>query len=662
MNDRETMSRKRTIVAAVSATATMAGMMIAGGSGAAMASPAPTVTQLPGSAVPFTSHASATGAVAGSQQLSIQVWLRGQTAAAQNFATAVSTPGSPQFHHYLSPDSYTARFGPTRAEASKVEAWLRAQGFTGITVDSQRSYVRATATTTKINKAFATTLKLYKSSAKVNAGKFQLRANNKAISVPSSLAGSVVGVTGMDNAAPTVPLEGPDGKTPSTPKAAKVSSKACSHYYGQHITRGLPRHFGVTAFPTEPCGYTARQVRVAYGANMHNTGRGQTIALVELGLTPEMFRTLRDYAKAVRMPSPVKSRYHELSLGQGSACGDFFDVEEQLDVESSFDMAPGAHQLVVGGDSCNNGDFGLQGLFNADTAVLGGNGHHPRASIASNSWESGDESQPASLTNIEHAFLLRAAAEGVGMYFSAGDASGAESPSTDPFAVSVGGTTLGIGKTDNRLFETGWSTGESFRSGKRLKWIFCCEQGASGGGASLLWKEPAYQKRVVPAALAKGPGNRGPSRVAPDISADADPFTGFAVGLLSFDPPAAPSFFLSDIGGTSLAAPLVAGIVAAAQQGQHKAFGLINPAIYKLAGTSAIHDALPLTSHTPALFRGMVCDTATCGQQLLTTFDDQSPNMLGYTGQVALKGYDDMTGVGTPAGQKFITALRRLEK
>ncbi len=656
------MSRKRTLIAAVSATATMAGMMIAGGGGAAMASPAPTVTQLPGSAVPFTSHARVTGAVAGSEQLSIQVWLKGQTAAAQNFATAVSTPGSPQFHHYLSPDSYTARFGPTRAEASKVEAWLRAQGFTGITVDSQRSYVRATATTAKINKAFAVTLKLYKSSAKANAGRFRLRANNKAISVPSSLASSVAGVTGMDNAAPIIPLEGPNGKTPSTPQAAKVSSKACSHYYGKHITRGLPRHFGVTAFPTEVCGYTARQLRVAYGANMHNTGRGQTIALVELGLTPEMFRTLRDYAKADRLPSPVKSRYHELVLGQGNNCGDPFDVEEQLDVESSFDMAPGAHQLVVGGDSCNNGDFGLQGLFNADLAVLGGNGHHPRASIASNSWESGDESQPVSLTNIEHAFLLRAAAEGVGMYFSAGDGSGAESPSTDPLAVSVGGTTLGIGKTDNRLFETGWSTGASFRSGKRLKWIFCCEAGASGGGASLLWKEPGYQKRVVPAVLAKGPGNRGPSRVAPDISADADPFTGFAVGLLSFDPPAAPSFSLSDIGGTSLAAPLVAGIVAAAQQGQHKAFGLINPAIYKLAGTSAIHDARPLTSHSPVLFRGVVCASAACGEQLLTTFDDQNPNMFGYTGQVTLKGYDNMTGVGTPDGQKFITALRRLEK
>jgi hypothetical protein len=36
--------------------------------------------------------------------------------------------------------------------------------------------------------------------------------------------------------------------------------------------------------------------------------------------------------------------------------------------------------------------------------------------------------------------------------------------------------------------------------------------------------------------------------------------------------------------------------------------------------------------------------------------------MSGYTGQVTLKGYDNMTGLGTPNGQKFVTALRKLEK
>jgi hypothetical protein len=50
--------------------------------------------------------------------------------------------------------------------------------------------------------------------------------------------------------------------------------------------------------------------------------------------------------------------------------------------------------------------------------------------------------------------------------------------------------------------------------------------------------------------------------------------------------------------------------------------------------------------------------TATCGIQALTTFDDQNPKMFGYTGQVALAGYDNMTGIGTPAGASFISGLR----
>ena len=57
-------------------------------------------------------------------------------------------------------------------------------------------------------------------------------------------------------------------------------------------------------------------------------------------------------------------------------------------------MAPGANQLVVGGDSCDNGDFGLQGLFDADIAVIDGAAGHPLATIASNSWESGAQGQP----------------------------------------------------------------------------------------------------------------------------------------------------------------------------------------------------------------------------------------------------------------------------
>jgi subtilase family serine protease len=640
-------------------TSALAGLTFVAADGAAGASAAPAYQSLPGSVAAFAAHGQASGAVAGSRQLTIQVWMKPNLAGAESYATGASTPGTSAYRHYLSPDAYTARYGPTSGAVGKVEAWLKSQGFTGIAASSQRSYVRATGDVSKIDAAFRTRLDNYRSSAQVNADGYQLYANDQAVSVPGSLAAITMGVTGLDNAAPILPLLRPSSTVTVMGASSGLGATApCSVYYGQKTVSGFPSQFGTTTFPTENCGYDPAQLRGAYGARFSSDGSGQTIALVELGLVPDMFQTLQDYAKANGMPAPSALRYAELSLGRGSACGNF-DIEEQLDVEASYDMAPGANQLVVGGDSCNDGDFGDQGLFDADIAVLGGTGKHPLASAASNSWEVADEDQPPLASEIEHAYLAQAAAEGVGMYFSAGDGSGVLEPSADPLAIGVGGTTLGISKADGRLFETGWSTGFSVLekvSGK-YEWEFSGEQGASGGGPAGLWKEPSYQKGVVPPALSVSGGNNGRVRSAPDISADADPYTGFAVGLLTTSNNKL-VFTEETFGGTSEASPLVAGMVIAAQQGQVVPFGFINPAIYKLVGTSALYDTLPIGDYHTTQYRGVFCPTDTCGAPILTTFDDQSPSMVGYTGQVTLPGYDNMTGVGSPNEPAFIKALR----
>ena len=637
------------------AVVAVAGLAVGAG-GPAGASPGPGgYTPLPGSVAPFVTHTRATGSVAGSGRLTIQVWLRPRLAAAARFGAAVSTPGSGLFQHYLSPAEYTARFGATSREAGGVGSWLRAKGFTGVHTDAGRAYVRATATAATIEAAFRTQLKLYPASAQAGAGRYVLRANDRPVSVPVSLADGVLGVTGLNNAPPIRPL-----LRSASQAAGSGRTVRCSHYYGQHTVSGLPEQFGSTTFPTVGCGYSARQLRAAYRARGLRAGRGQTIAFVEHGLTRDMFTTLRDYAAADHLPAPSPSRYRELSLGSNS-CGDPSNGEEQLDVETAYTMAPGANQLVVGGDSC---DHGVQGFFDADLAILNGVGGHPLASIASNCWESGAETEPAFLSRIENAFLVRAAGEGVGMYFSSGDSSGTVMPAADPFATAVGGTTLGIGKTGNRLFETGWSTGNSLL--QKNTWRFQGEVGAAGGGPSLLWKEPSYQDGVVPPAFTKAPG--GHVRSVPDISADADIFTGVRVGLLQFHPGQPPTYAQITVGGTSVAAPLVAGMVTAAQQGQPRPFGFLNPALYKLAGTRAFFTTRPLTSKSPPLDRGTVCRSGcqtvcpshSCQILGLTTFDDQNPGMPEYTGQVTRNGYDNMTGLGTPDGPNFIKALRSL--
>ena len=647
------MSRATVLAAALSAAVVTVGTAAWASGPAESSRPAETV--LSGSAVSFAGHVRPTGDVPGSVRLTIQLWLKPDLAAAQRFAATVSTPGTPLFRHYLSPAQYTDRFGASAAAVRQAESWLHTEGFTAIGADSGRTYVRATAPVSKINEAFRVRLQTYPASPAAHASSGKLHANNRAVSLPVSLAGHVLAVTGLDNSEPIFPAE----------VATRTSSTAgpkvpCSRYYGQHMARGLPRHFGVRSFPTFVCGYSARQMRSAYDANWANTGKGQTIALVEQGLTRDMFATLRDYAKANHMPAPSPDRYAQLSLGNDS-CGDPYDIEEQLDVESSYDMAPGANQLVVAGDSCDQAEEGNQAVYDADIKILDGSGGHPLATVVSNSWESGDEYQPSSQTNLEHAYLVRAAAEGVGMYFSAGDDSGVEEPSVDPDAIAVGGTTLGISRSGQRLFETGWSTGIYQR--KHHSWHFRNEDGASGGGPSTHWAQPGYQQGVVPASL-------GTTRSAPDIAADADPFTGINVGLLRFSRGHV-RLFEESIGGTSESSPLVAGMVAAAQQGQQNPFGFINPAIYQLNGTSAFYDTLPLTASRPPLYRGVECDlreffNICLGPNRpsripsLTTFDDQRRSMEGYTGQVTLPGYDNMTGLGVPNGQIFITDLRNL--
>ena len=614
---------------------------------------------LAGSATPFAAPGNALGAVRSRNRLTIQFWLKPQTAAAASYASAVSTPGSRLFEHYLSPAAYTARFGATSHEAASVESWLKSAGFSGVSADSGRDYVTGTAPVSTIDTALRTQLRYYRPTAGVNAGGYPLRANDGPVSLPTSVAAGVLGVTGLENAAPVKTDATPEVSPPPAGAADKPISFPCSSWYAEHYAHRLPKQYGTTSFPTIVCGYTADQLRAAYGYNRHNIGKGVTIALVEIGLTQEMFQTLQDYARVNRIQSPSPSRYAELSLGRGSDCGDEFNLEEQMDVESSYDMAPLANQLVIGGDSCNNGFYGLQALFDADTAILNGVGGHPLAQIASNSWEGNDESQPLNLVNIEHAYLLRAASEGVSMLFSAGDDSGVLTPSSDPYATAVGGTTLGIGRKDPRLFETGWSTGISFDVNNR--WIPQGEAYASGGGQSLLWAQPAYQRHVVPASLARAPGNRpGLVRALPDISADADPSTGMGVGLLTFNSKGGVSGYVEQsIGGTSLSSPLVAGLVADAEQ-YHRPFGFLNWGLYRLAGTHAVTDAQPITGKTPSRYHGVACDVADCGVLSYFPFDVQSWSMAGYTGQVTRTGYDTMTGIGSPNGQNFVYALRRI--
>ena len=202
------------VLAAVLATMTAAG--IADGSAAhADTAPAPQAAALAGSAPSFPAGNRPLGAVAGAARLTIQVWLKPRTWA-ESYAIAVSTPGNPLFRHYLSPAAYPARFGAPETAAASVESWLASAGFSGVTADPGRDYVRATAPVSTIDTAFRLQLRYYSPTDQVNAGPHELRANDGPVWLPSSVAASVLGITGLDNAAPATMLLRPGGGPATT--------------------------------------------------------------------------------------------------------------------------------------------------------------------------------------------------------------------------------------------------------------------------------------------------------------------------------------------------------------------------------------------------------------------------------------------------------------
>ena len=136
-------------------------------------------------------------------------------------------------------------------------------------------------------------------------------------------------------------------------------------------------------------------------------------------------------------------------------------------------------------------------------------------------------------------------------------------------------------------------------------------------------------------------------RVVPDVSADADSWTGLALGI-STRLHGRYVFQMTSVGGTSLACPTIAAIEAGAQQAAGGPLGFADPAIYARYGT-AFHD---VTDHPLGLAHPSV--TLVQGPAALLV----ALNIDG-AGPLALRagpGYDDATGVGTPA--RYIRSFR----
>jgi subtilase family serine protease len=320
-------------------------------------------------------------------------------------------------------------------------------------------------------------------------------------------------------------------------------------------------------------------------------------------------------------------------------------------------VAPDANIVYVGGASCFDDD-----LLDALNKVVDGH----LADIVSNSWGDVEANETPDIAAAYDQVFQTGAVEGIGFYFSSGDSGDnvastgvkqADTPGNSPWATSVGGTSLAVGKNDKYLFETGWGTLRAPLSADGKSWdgFPGPYTSGAGGGTSKLYDQPYYQRGVVPDSLALANGGGVKQRVQPDIAAVADPNTGFLVGQTQTYPDGSLQYSTYRIGGTSLAAPVIAGVQALAEQARHGiAIGFANPLIYSQYGTPVYHD---VTDHPLGQGKGL----AVVRVDYANSVDDSdgtivSLRTLGADASLhATVGYDDVTGVGTPA-KGYITS------
>jgi len=340
--------------------------------------------------------------------------------------------------------------------------------------------------------------------------------------------------------------------------------------------------------------------------------------------------------------------YHHPERGQKQDPQGWYG-EETLDVEAVHGMAPGADIVFVGAP--NN----FQDLDAALNHVV----DRGLAQIVTNSYGFVTELLPPGFILPYEEIILEGVVQGIGIYFSSGDNSDEslvvgyrtpDWPASSPFVTAVGGTSLAVGATNNYLFETGWGsttsswTGTTWSPKPPGSWLY-----GAGGGVSRIFAEPSYQVGVVPSALFAAQGRTG--RSVPDISAVADVNTGYIIGETQTFPDGSVRYSEYRIGGTSLSSPLMAGIMALADQCAGEPHGFANPLFYSLAGSSAFTDVTSPAS-TVAVVRTNFVNGVDASAGLAYRLRTMNQTLSLQT----TPGYDDVTGLGTPA-PGFIGAL-----
>lgn len=478
-------------------------------------------------AVPAASDA-APAASGRSPHITFYFGLTRPEAAARATFFAVQRPGSATYRRFMSPRRVAAVYGASPSVRRRFLKLVRSYGFTA-RIDPSGVFARVRGPVALFEHVFK--LKIVHNSGDeppVNA-----YSANAAPRLPAALAPLVHDVvTSFEQQIPV-------GRAPS---ASAIASTARAPRRTGTWSQGCAKAKATGAF-------SYAQVRRAYGVDQLGSGSGASVALLGLQEAPSK----RDIADNAQCFGYSRLRSHTiLTDGQTFPISPGSSFEPQLDMAMIRGMAPRAAITFTQADS--NADQWFLGA----SQVLDSRRLPDSFSISYGICESdpvnGPHGPPSNRAGADllDSLMVRLGLAGVGSYASAGDAGsscngalnrrskpypGVTWPASSPYLTAVGGTRLTLTKANQRHDEVVWND-LPWRSRKN-------GGGVGGGGVSLFEPRPPFQARL---------GLPGHGRAIPDVSAQASNFPGWPI--------VDGGSWLVD-GGTSAAAPLIAGAMAA---------------------------------------------------------------------------------------------------
>jgi kumamolisin len=446
----------------------------------------------------------------------------------ETFVQEVNDSTSPSYHQFLTPQEFTARFGPSQKDWDALVAFAKASGFQIVGGSRDAMDLRMTGTVAAIEKAFHVTLGVYQHPAENRT--FYAPDREPTVNLPFALWH----VSGLDNY--SIPH----------PMFVKKSDYAKAHGISpdkvvSHATTGS----GPSA------SFLGSDMRAAYYGGTALTGSGQNIGLFEyLGYDIADLNTYYSNVGQTRTATVtgISTDGSSLSCVDSRSGGDCDDTEQILDMTQALGMAPGITGLYVY-------------VGNTDTAIISAmtvTTDAPLSKQLSCSWGW----TPADPSTLDP-YFEKMASQGQNFFAAAGDSSAWSAsneawPADDANIVSVGGTDLTTSSAAGPwASETAWAD--------------------SGGGISPdSIPIPSWQQLsgVITSS------NKGSTtlRNGPDVAANAN-FTFYVCADQT-------TCTANDYGGTSFATPMWAGYLALANQqaaSNGDSIGFIDPIIYPAA-------------------------------------------------------------------------------